>query len=486
MQDTVHDRPHPHPTSAAMSASPGSVKRRRIDLSTEDDSLPPVDEAEAAAALDVDPAASASPSSSPDGGSAARPQRKAKMEASSRVHAMAFSLQDETEVGGRRRSSNNNAYTSKSSSRRRATTNGAAGHSRKRPLEISDDDVAEEEADEMEVEEDEEEPADAVDADEDAAMEEAPRPAAASKHAGSKSATRHPSPSTTAAAASASAPAAASSSAPAAAASSSTTTHSRPRAAHAEAALKAAAAAASSAPHAHTIIPEKKSGHHSNSHRAAAASSSSSSSFSNGGEAKPKKQRDLRRDKRISGFGAWKVVHKSSIPAMTYEGYEDLATETLEKETQAAVKQSLPYTPQGTDAYHRDPTDILTGKAEQPLTLMRRVDTRCGREEYKVKALRTIEPREVVTFLGGRLMESVKANKQQREEWNQHFHMNRKWLKEFFEYPGAHDLVVSTKNHRTIASYIRSPEERDDEGEGPNLKVRANSMVVERFNAIAL
>lgn len=155
---------------------------------------------------------------------------------------------------------------------------------------------------------------------------------------------------------------------------------------------------------------------------------------------------------------------------MTQEGYEDLATETLEKETQIAVRKSQIYTPAGTEIYHRDPHDVIYGKAEIPLTLVRRVDTKYGREEHKVKANRNIEKKEVVSFLGGRLMEAVKANRQSKEEWNQHFHMKREWLKEFFEYAGQHDLVVSTKDHRTIASYIRSPEERDDDGEGANLK----------------
>ena len=48
--------------------------------------------------------------------------------------------------------------------------------------------------------------------------------------------------------------------------------------------------------------------------------------------------------------------------------------------------------------------------------------------------------------------------------------MDKQWLKEFFEYPGDHSLVVSTKDHRSISKYIRAPEERMDEGEGPNVK----------------
>lgn len=198
----------------------------------------------------------------------------------------------------------------------------------------------------------------------------------------------------------------------------------------------------------------------------AVASSSSSSSSSQ----PPKKVRDLRRDKRASGFAPWKVVHKSAIAAMTFEGYEDLARQILEPQTQEEIKASQTYSPQGTDSYHHDPTDILTGKAEMPLTLMRRIDTKYGREEYKVQAARTIERKEVVTFLGGRLMEQVKANKQMREEWNQHFHMKKEWLRDFFEYKGQHDLVVSTKDHRCIASYIRGPEERTDGEVGANLK----------------
>ena len=39
--------------------------------------------------------------------------------------------------------------------------------------------------------------------------------------------------------------------------------------------------------------------------------------------------------------------------------------------------------------------------------LSRRVDTKYGRDEYKVKAQRNIARKEVVAFLGGRLMEQV-------------------------------------------------------------------------------
>jgi hypothetical protein len=47
---------------------------------------------------------------------------------------------------------------------------------------------------------------------------------------------------------------------------------------------------------------------------------------------------------------------------------------------------------------------------ESPLTLVRRVDTKFGREEYKVKAQRNIAKKEVVAFLGGRLMEQAKVS----------------------------------------------------------------------------
>ena len=208
----------------------------------------------------------------------------------------------------------------------------------------------------------------------------------------------------------------------------------------------------------------------SSSSSSSSSSGSSSSSSSSSSSTISKKARDLRRDKRASGFGAWKAVHKLSIPAMTYEGYEDLARQCLESQTQDAIRTSQPYSPQGTDAYHRDPSSIISGKAEIPLTLMRRVDTKYGREEYKVQASRTIEKKEVVAFLGGRLIEQVKANKEMREEWSQHFHLKKEWLKEFFEYNGHHDLVVSTKDHRCIASYIRGPENRTDGVIGANLK----------------
>jgi hypothetical protein len=199
---------------------------------------------------------------------------------------------------------------------------------------------------------------------------------------------------------------------------------------------------------------------------AGAALAPASSSYSSRGG---RQRRDNRRDKRISGWGLWRQVHPNTIPAMTYEGFEDLATDTLEEETLEDVRNSKPYEPDGHDAYHADPWRIIKGIDQSPLHLFRRVDTKYGRIEYKVKASRNIEPKEVIAFLGGRLMEQVKANKQIREEWNQMFFMDRDWLDKFFEYKGRHSLVISTKDHKCLASYIRPPEHRDD-GDGPNVK----------------
>jgi hypothetical protein len=48
---------------------------------------------------------------------------------------------------------------------------------------------------------------------------------------------------------------------------------------------------------------------------------------------------------------------------MTFEGYEDLATETLEENTQKAIKASLPYEPAGVEVslrqQHRLPSKTL-------------------------------------------------------------------------------------------------------------------------------
>jgi len=155
---------------------------------------------------------------------------------------------------------------------------------------------------------------------------------------------------------------------------------------------------------------------------------------------------------------------------MTFEGYEDLATETLETATHAAIKASLPYEPQGVEHYHHNPFDLIYGKVESPLTLYRRVDTKYGRDEYKVKAQRNIARNEVVAFLGGPLMEQAKSSKQSAAEWSHHFHMHRHWLQEYFEYRGEHTLVVSTKDHKCMASYIRSPEYADGEEDHANIK----------------
>ena len=170
------------------------------------------------------------------------------------------------------------------------------------------------------------------------------------------------------------------------------------------------------------------------------------------------------------GFDPWRVVQSHHIPAMTYEGYVALAYDSLEPATRAAIRDSQPYEAEQGETYHDDPWPLIYGQTPSPLSLYRRVDRVYGREEYRVCASRRIAAKEVVAFLAGRLTEQSKALKERREDEHQHFFMERSYLHQFFGYEGPHSLMLSTKEYRSLASYIRDPCEKTD-GEDANIKV---------------
>ena len=170
------------------------------------------------------------------------------------------------------------------------------------------------------------------------------------------------------------------------------------------------------------------------------------------------------------GYEAWQLIQPQRIPAMTYEGYVALAYDSLEPATRAAIRESQPYVAEHGETYHDDPWPLIYGQTPSPLSLYRRVDRVYGREEYRVCASRRIAAKEVVAFLAGRLTEQSKALKERREDDHQHFFMERQYLHQFFGYEGPHSLMLSTREHRSIASYIRDPCEKTD-GEDANVRV---------------
>lgn len=170
------------------------------------------------------------------------------------------------------------------------------------------------------------------------------------------------------------------------------------------------------------------------------------------------------------GFEPWRLVPSQSIPHMTYEGYVALAFDSLEPSSRRAIARALPYIAEHGDEYHSTPWPLIWGHTPSPLQLYRRVDRVYGKEEHRVVASRRIEEKEVVGFLAGRLTEQSKAQKEGREDEHHHFFMERSYLHTFFEYEGEHSLMISTKEHRSIVSYIRDPCEKTD-GEDANIKV---------------
>ena len=155
---------------------------------------------------------------------------------------------------------------------------------------------------------------------------------------------------------------------------------------------------------------------------------------------------------------------------MTYEGYVALAFDSLEPSSRHAIARALPYVAEHGEEYHSSPWPLIWGQQPSPLLLYRRVDRVYGKEEHRVCASRRIEEKEVVGFLAGRLTEQSKAQKEGREDDHHHFFMERSYLHTFFEYDGEHSLMISTKEHRSIVSYIRDPCEKTD-GEDANIKV---------------
>ena len=170
------------------------------------------------------------------------------------------------------------------------------------------------------------------------------------------------------------------------------------------------------------------------------------------------------------GFEQWRLVPPQSIPHMTYEGYVALAFDSLEPSSRRAMARALPYVAEHEEEYHSTPWPLIWGQTPSPLSLYRRVDRVYGKEEQRVCASRRIEAKEVVGFLAGRLTEQSKAQKEAREDDHHHFFMERSYLRTFFEYAGEHSLMISTKEHKSVVSYIRDPCEKTD-GEDANIKV---------------
>lgn len=159
------------------------------------------------------------------------------------------------------------------------------------------------------------------------------------------------------------------------------------------------------------------------------------------------------------GMTPWMRIRDEILPSMSYEAYIELSVGTLEMESRKAMKSCLPYLPNAGESYHHDPFPLIRGEIPSPIALYRRVDTIYGREEYKVVAKQRISEKCVVSFLAGKLMEQSKANKEtiQIEQQTQHFFMEKSYLKSFFEYKGAHSLMISTAEYKNISSFIRDP-----------------------------
>lgn len=147
-----------------------------------------------------------------------------------------------------------------------------------------------------------------------------------------------------------------------------------------------------------------------------------------------------------------------------------MAIESLDPEQRRAIKQSSDY---DAEAYHLDPWPLIKGEVSSPLTLQRRVDQTFGRQEHRVVANRNIEARSVVAFAAGRLTEQYKAARGATSHkltstsaataggGGQHndsdLLLEASYLKRYFEYNSQHSLVLSTREHCTVASYIRDP-----------------------------
>ena len=206
--------------------------------------------------------------------------------------------------------------------------------------------------------------------------------------------------------------------------------------------------------------------------RPASASTHTSSSSSSHSSAAPPPHSFLETIASLSrvGFEQWRLVPPQSIPHMTYEGYVALAFDSLEPSSRRAIARASPYVAEHGDEYHSNPWPLIWGQQLSPLQLYRRVDRVYGKEEQRVCASRRIEEKEVVGFLAGRLTEQSKAQKEGREDDHHHFFMERSYLHTFFDYSGEHSLMISTKEHKSIVSYIRDPCEKTD-GEDANIKV---------------
>jgi len=78
---------------------------------------------------------------------------------------------------------------------------------------------------------------------------------------------------------------------------------------------------------------------------------------------------------------------------MTYDGFVQLAIESLDIHTRKMIQKSDEY---DREPYHLDPFPLIKSEVPSPITLQRHGH---------------IQPRTVIAFLGGKLTEQFKANR---------------------------------------------------------------------------
>lgn len=107
---------------------------------------------------------------------------------------------------------------------------------------------------------------------------------------------------------------------------------------------------------------------------------------------------------------------------------------------------------------HEDPLPAIkqTKEYQRGFDLWRRVEKNVGSEEYKLVANRDINEKEVISWLGGKLMESHKAETEGLDR-HLHFYLDKGYLAKYYAYQGKQPLVLSMKNNRNIATFIRDP-----------------------------
>jgi hypothetical protein len=106
-------------------------------------------------------------------------------------------------------------------------------------------------------------------------------------------------------------------------------------------------------------------------------------------------------------WSPWFKAAQDEIPEISYSGYINLAENSLDPKTKAALKSCS----NCESIYHNDPASVIKKSVhyERCVDVYKRIEKALGLVEYKLIANRDIEEKECIDFFGGRLLEAYKA-----------------------------------------------------------------------------